>query len=123
MLPDRLSKLLTAYVDGELNSRQRRTVVRLLQRSPEARRLFKKLKGDSMILRGLPRRKLNMDLSGSVLLTINARNIQLRPEACPPIPKPAAQRPWKKWLALFAVAALVLLAIGTASYFFFRGGT
>lgn len=119
MLPDRMTKLLTAYVDGELTSRQRRSVLRLLQRSPEARRLFKRLKGDSMILQALPRRKLQMDLSGSVLLTINARSIQLRPEACPPLPPRSTKRPWKKWLAIAGVAAAVLIAIGTVSYFFF----
>src|SRR5262245_51071044 len=119
MLPDRLTKLLTAYVDGELTSRQRRSVLRLLQRSPEARRLFKRLKGDSMILQALPRRKLQMDLSGSVLLTINARSIQLRPEACPPLPPPRPKQPWKKWLAIGGVAAAVLVAVATISYFFF----
>ena len=39
MLPERYNQLLTAYVDGELSTRQRKAVSRLLHKSAEARLL------------------------------------------------------------------------------------
>ena len=45
---ERVSELLSAYVDGELTQRQRRAVLRLLRQSPEARaqlQLLEALKG------------------------------------------------------------------------------
>ena len=61
MLLDRYRQLLTAYVDGELSSRQRRHVVRLLHRSAEARRLLRQLEADAKSLRDLPRPALSVD--------------------------------------------------------------
>src|SRR5215831_7986877 len=58
MLSDQFRQLLTAYVDGELSSRQRKAVQRLLRRSPEARSLLLKLQEDARRLRALPRHRL-----------------------------------------------------------------
>ena len=55
MLPDRDRQLLSAFVDGELSSRQRRHVERLLRRSGEARTLLRRLQEDARELRHLPR--------------------------------------------------------------------
>ncbi|MCS6850159.1 MAG: hypothetical protein NZ700_03195 [Gemmataceae bacterium] len=114
MLPDRLARLLTSYIDGELTARQRRAVQRLLQRSPEARRLLAELRGDSALIRSLPARPMRQDLSQSVLQAIALRGLRVPP------PRRAAPR-WRllsPWLA-YAVAASVLLMIGTASFLYF----
>src|SRR5208337_2279246 len=117
MLPERTTQLLTAYIDGELSARQRKQVTRMLQKSAEARRLLKKMRQDSNILRKLPRRKMKIqDLSGSVMGTIAMRGLKL------PIPLPSPQRTPRHriplWVGL-AAAAAVFLVVGIASYFFF----
>jgi anti-sigma factor RsiW len=70
MLPDRDRELLAASVDGELGSRQRHRVARLLERSEEARRFLDSMQQDAQVLRALAPPRLNEDLSGSVLRTI-----------------------------------------------------
>src|SRR5262249_52732453 len=102
MLPERITQLLSAYVDGELSARERRNVTRILRKSNEARQLLHKLKQDSMILRKLPRKKTQLDLTESAMGTISLRGIKLPeiPTAPPPahfagLPKP--RRPaWMK---------------------------
>ncbi len=120
MLPERVTELLSAYVDGELSSRERKNVTRILRKSGEARQMLHKLKQDSMILRKMPRRKTQMDLSGSVMGTISLRGITLpKIEAIPiasPVHPPPPKKRWPGWLAL-ALAGLLLVAIGAASYY------
>ena len=53
MLPDRQSQLLTAYVDGELGTRDRHAVEKLLSSSQEARVLLESLEKDAKRLREL----------------------------------------------------------------------
>ena len=121
MLPDRITQLLSAYVDGELNSRERRNVGRILRKSPEARQLLSQLKQDSMILRRLPRKKTQIDLTGSAMGTISLRGIKLPKIDTTPIallhpPPPRKRRP--RWLAA-VISMLALLAIGAVSYLLF----
>ncbi len=115
MLLDRYRQLLTAYVDGELSSRQRRHVVRLLHRSAEARQLLRQLEADARALRQLPSLPLPADLTGPVLQLINDRNLAPRR---PRIDK-ASSITWFGPLASLAAAAAVLLTIGIASYLYF----
>src|SRR5262245_14754185 len=111
MLPDQDRQLLTAYVDGELSSRQRRHVERLLRRSGEARELYRKLRHDAHALRGLPRPHLPADLSDPVLKAIRTRRLTpRRPRRPPPV--------FSVWAAA-AAAAAVLLAVGLGSYLYF----
>jgi anti-sigma factor RsiW len=124
MLPERLTQLLTAYIDGELSSRQRKAVTRLLRKSPEARKLLQEMKQDSMILRRLPRKKMKQDLSQTLPGTIDMRGLKL------PMPRPAAPPATRvklpvavavgvpTWMVV-VVAALVLCAVGFGSYLFF----
>jgi len=122
MLPERITQLLSAYVDGELNSRERRNVGRILRKSPEARQLLSQLKQDSMILRRLPRKKTQIDLTGSAMGTISLRGIKLpKIESVPvallqPAPPPRKRRP--RWLVV-TFTILVLMAIGALSYLLF----
>lgn len=114
MLPERVTQLLSGYVDGELSARERRAVGRLLRKSPEARAMLHQMKQDSMVLRKLPRKKTQLDLSGSVMGTISLRNLQLPKIENPLPPKPAIRRR-PLWLKVTA-AALLLCTVGLASY-------
>src|SRR5262249_36110968 len=109
MLPERITQLLSAFVDGELNARERRHVTRLLRKSDEARQLLHKLR----------RKKTQLDMSDSVMGTISLRGIQLpKIETAPPpatfpgLPK----RRWPSWLVI-TIAVAVLLILGAASYY------
>jgi hypothetical protein len=115
MLRERYCQLLTAYVDGELSSRQRRLVLRLLHRSPEARELLQQLKADARALRRLPRPSLPTDLTESVLRAIAERN--LTPGRCPA--QVASATEWVETLVSWAAAAAVLFVFGAASYLYF----
>jgi len=117
MLAERHVRLLTAYVDGELPSGQRRRLARLLRRSKEARALLRQLQGDSQQLRALPAVAAPADLSGSVLAAIG----QSRPR---PAPRPRLFTPtassfptWTGW----AAAAAVLLVVGIGSFLIHLG--
>src|SRR6516225_2298566 len=108
MLSDRDRQLLTAYVDGELSSRQRRYVARLLHRSGDARQLLEKLKEDSGQLRRLETPALETDLAFPVLRTIADRHLTIR--------RQTEVRPhgvYPAWLsAIVAAAALLVIATG-----------
>jgi hypothetical protein len=114
MLPDRDRQLLSAFVDGELSSRQRRHVERLLRRSGEARTLLRRLQEDARELRHLPRRRPPQDLSVAVLKAIAERRL-LPGGRHPPRRLPGGFPPW----AGLAAAAAVLFVIGAASYLYF----
>jgi hypothetical protein len=101
MLPDSELQLLTAYVDGELSSRQRELVTRLLQKSPEARAIVKDLQEHSRLLQELPKRALGAAFAGQVLDAI-----QSQPAGRPGI----IRRRVPQWLR-YAVAASVLVAV------------
>jgi hypothetical protein len=113
MLPDRLCQLLTAYVDGELNARQRRRVARVLRRLPEARALMENLQRDARRLRRLPRQPAPVDFSASVLAVIDGRPVPIAPRRAA-----GGSHRVPLWLG-GAAAAAVLLAVGTASFYFF----
>jgi hypothetical protein len=115
MLPDRLSQLLTAYIDGEVSARQRKAIQHLLHQSAEARALLGQLQEDARQLRRLPRHRLEADFSGRVLLTISER--RLHHGRRPPVSTPRPAFP--AWVSL-AVAASVLLMIGVGSYLYFE---
>jgi len=116
MLVDRYRQLLTAYVDGELSSRQRRHVARLLHRSPEARQLLRQLQADSHVLRQLPRPPLPSDLTSPVLRSIAERRLAPGQRR---LAQTAAATAWMGPLASWATAAAVLFLLGVASYLYF----
>jgi hypothetical protein len=117
MLSDRLCRLLTAYVDGELSVRERQLVRRLVQQSAEARTLLRRLQHDADGLRRLPRRQPEQDLSRRVLQAIAAQ--PARPARPAPVPTRGPVRTWAARTA--AAAALVLVSTGSYLYFAARG--
>jgi hypothetical protein len=116
MLPERICRMLTAYVDGELSDGQRKTVLSLLRRSAKARDLLRRLQSDADCLRHLPRPILGRDVSAQVVKMLDARQAW-----------PSGRRLWASapgrpaWLGL-AAAAAVLLAVGVGSFLYLSGG-
>jgi hypothetical protein len=114
MLVERQYQLLTAYVDGELDARQRKLVQRLVAESEEARAFLTKLESDSKELRESPRHKAPATLPDLVMETLTEGL------AHPVLPSTATPSAIPIWLGL-ALAACVLLAVSVASYFTVSG--
>lgn len=114
MLRDRYCQLLTAYVDGVLSKRRRKTVLRLLEKSAEARTILQQLQEHAQKLQSLPHVQLPPEFPAQVVSQIGALK---------PVAKPApASAGIPTWMGISAAAA-VLLAVALGSYFFFRGNT
>jgi anti-sigma factor RsiW len=112
MLSDRHCQLLTAYVDGELTARQRRTVDRLVEQSVEARAFLEDLQSDSAQLRSLPPRKAPTTLVEMVMDTVSdVPRLPVRPAA-------VARGSPSTWVGL-AAAACVLMMVGVGTYHLF----
>ncbi len=114
MLPDHYSQLLTAFVDGDLTGRQRQAVLKVLERSSEARQILKELQEQSNRLRQLPEKKLEANFAESVLKEIQIRG--LLPTSPPLVP--LATRKIPAWTKL-ATAAAVMLMVAFGSYLYF----
>src|SRR5262245_8727800 len=109
MLSDRVRQLLTAYVDGEVPSRQREAASRLLEQSAEARAFVRQLEADAAALRRLPRRELGPEFSERVLSALGDR----RPQESPY--RRIGQAPvYPVWIGL-AIAASVLFVVGVGA--------
>src|SRR5438045_1829961 len=115
MLPDRLSRLLTACIDGELDGQQRKAVLQLLRRSKQARRLLRALQQDAERLRGVPCPTLGPEFAEQVLQVIGSRAAE---------PSRPSTHPVRRYLPTWGVAAgaAVLLAVGLTTYVYFAGG-
>jgi hypothetical protein len=111
MLGRRDLQLLTAFVDGELTDRQRRSVERLLERSAEARELLQKLQEDARHLVNLPVPRLDRDLSAAVVGAIASGRLTPGRSAT------ARAGHFPTWAGL--AAAALLLGLGLASFLFF----
>jgi len=109
MLPDQVTQLLTAFVDGELSQRERKAVTRLLQRSSEAREVLRQLQENAHRVHTLPRRKLEPSLVEDVLQSIASQ---------PALPRPprAPRRLWKPYAAASLAASLLVAAIGALTW-------
>jgi hypothetical protein len=113
MLPERIRRLLTAYVDGELEPQQREIVMRALRRSAEARALLSDLEKDADQLRGLPRQCLGQDFSEHVLQIIAGRKAH-----CSRRFALTTGSYTPTWLGLASAAAVLLVAVfGSYVYF------
>jgi hypothetical protein len=113
VLPENLSQLLSAFIDGEVPARQRREVEILLQRSPEARTLFHQLQGDSQKIRSLPRRALDAEFPGKIMQKISDGRLPTGRRSYRPY-----QPPFPAWIGL-AVAASVLVVAAVGTYWYY----
>jgi hypothetical protein len=120
MLSDRLCRLLTAFVDGELAEPQRQEVLRLLRESLDARSLLRELQQDAEQLRLLPRQTLDADFAHQLAEKIAGQRVPIRAARYAAALAIRSQVP--PWLGL-ATAAAVLLMVGAASYLFFSLST
>ncbi len=123
MLPERLSQLLTAYIDGELNARQRQAVERLLVQSAEARGLLEQLREDATAIRQLPRRKLDEDFPQRVLSGISELRTQLNKPSPVRVGQGRGSRfaqatIYPMWIGVAAVAAILLVAVLSSFLYF-----
>jgi hypothetical protein len=116
MLAEPYRELLSAYVDGELSSGQRRTVQRLLDRSPEAREYLRQLQAVADNLRNLPRRRLDAEFPNKVLSAIRERN--LRPGRYRAVNNVPVTMPG--WISVASAAAVLLLVTATSYLVFAR---
>jgi hypothetical protein len=115
MLPDSITRVLTAFVDNELAPDKRQAVIRLLRRSEKARAFLLRLHNDARALRSLPPVPLGEDLSEKVLQQIAAQKVRLARQSAHSV----GTRP-PVWLGL-ATAAAVLLALGAGVYLYVLG--
>src|SRR5262245_61344950 len=116
MLAEPYRELLSAYVDGELSAGQRRTVQRLLDRSPEAREYLRQIQANAETLRNLPQRQLDGDFPGRVLTAIRDRNLRpgrVRVSSPVPVTLPG-------WISVASAAAVLLLVTATSYVVFAR---
>jgi len=112
MLSERLTKLLTAYVDGELDARRCEAVLSHVQKSPEAREVLRQLQEDSNRLRQLPILRPPQDLSQKIAQRL-AEPVVLPLRVT--VPKVAS--PFPRGYGL-ATAAAVLLAMGVGAWYY-----
>jgi hypothetical protein len=115
MLPDRHRHLLTAFVDGELSTRQRRHVARLLSRSDEARQLLQKLRADAEALQRYPAPHFPGDFTNEILRKIKERGLTPGKSSRTKAKSTFWGGPFGAW----AAAAALLLSLGLASYLYF----
>src|SRR5262249_5859282 len=104
MLPDRYCQLLTAYVDGVLSARRRKTLDKLLRRSSRARQLLKDLEDNASRLRSLPPQKLDPGFPAEVHSQIVARGLKPGAFAQAPRLRPL-RKPMPAWIGVAVAAA------------------
>jgi hypothetical protein len=112
MLSERLTKLLTAYVDGELDARRREAVLSQAQKSPEAREFLRQLQEDANRLRQLPILRPTQDLAQKIAQRL------AEPVVLPlRVTVPKVVSPFPRGYGL-ATAAAVLLAMGVGAWYY-----
>src|SRR5437870_4024271 len=102
MLSDQLLQLLTAFVDGELSQRQRKSAVRLLEKSSEARAILKQMQENAHRLKRLPRHKVEPSLVDGIMQAIHERKSQPKPALSP------RRRRWLPYVAATLAASLLV---------------
>ncbi len=113
MLSDQVLQLLTAFVDGELNPRQREEVLRLLNKSSEARELVRQLQENANKLKQLPRRKVEPSLVADVLQAI--ADAKATPATANARPRRSRTR-WLPYIAVSLAASVVVAVLGAIYY-------
>jgi hypothetical protein len=104
MLPENVTQLLTAFVDGELTPQERDVVTRLLNKSSEAREFVRQLQENAHRIKQLPQHKVEPSLVEEIMAAIVEQMDKPRPAA----PK-YRRRPWLPYVAA-SLAASILVA-------------
>jgi hypothetical protein len=109
MLPDRLSRLLTGFVDGQLSALEQKQALELLRRSAEARALLHHLQEDARLLGAMPHAQLSPEFSEQLQASLPQR----LPRVAQFPKKPERRFSWR-YAGVCAAAATLLLALGIA---------
>jgi len=122
-MQDSDTELLTSFVDGELSGRQRKAVLRLLHKSSEARGLLWQLRENAVAVQQLPAKRLPADFAARIMQSIEHAAAP-SPSSTTPAASPAGSpvRSGRRFLARFAMAAALLLAVGGAVLYFVSQG-
>jgi hypothetical protein len=110
MLSDDLIELLTAYVDGELSPRQRDDVMRLLNKSAEAREILRQLQENAHKLKQLRRHKVEPSLVDEILAAIAEERAQRK------APAPKRRQSVVPYVLAVMAASIMVGAIGILTY-------
>src|SRR5205085_10422170 len=112
MIPDRVSRLLTAFIDKELDAGQRQAVISLARRSKRVRALLLQMHLDSRALRSLAYERAGQDFSESVLRQIANEKVRVDRR-----PAQSLRGRVSSWPSL-AAAAAILVALGAGTYWY-----
>ncbi|MBI3407954.1 MAG: hypothetical protein HY040_06310 [Planctomycetes bacterium] len=107
-------ELLTAFVDGEMTSRQRKAALRLLNESSEARSILGDLQENAHRLKALPPHKLDPQFVSDVMAGVERQGTRKSVRA-------RVVRRLPRWVKFSAAAACLLLIVG-GTYFATRNG-
>ncbi|HZZ81783.1 MAG TPA: zf-HC2 domain-containing protein [Gemmataceae bacterium] len=114
MLSEQVTQLLTAFVDGELTPRERAEVVRLLEKSSEAREMLRQLQENAHKIKQLPRRKVEPSLVDEIMQAIAEQKAQRA------APVRRARRRWLPFLTAAMAASLMLCVLSVLAWRTFR---
>ncbi len=109
MLPERLSRLLTGLVDGQLSAQEQALALELVRRSSEARTLLQELQEDARLLGSLPRNQLPVDFAEQIQAKLPKRTLKVADFST----KSERRYPWR-YVGVVAAAATLLLAVSIA---------
>src|SRR5437868_3681305 len=119
MLAEQEIHLLTGYVDGELNARERGAGLRLLHESPEARERLLQFQENAHKVRQLPRYTLDDAFTAEVVQVIEARPVMLDQ----PRRSAGVRLRWLPYAGAAAAAAvLFVVTLSGALYLALRDG-
>jgi hypothetical protein len=111
MLSEATLQLLTAFIDGELSPGKRVEVLRLLEKSSEARAVLMELQENAHKIKSLRRYKVEPSLVDSIVEAINESKSR---------PKPISHRRGRRWLPYVAAAMAASLLIGAIGVAFWK---
>jgi hypothetical protein len=111
MLSEQVTQLLTAFVDGELSQQERETVLRLLNKSSEAREFLRQLQENAHKLKQLPPHKVEPSLVEAIMQAIAEQKAQPKQPVQPMVARRARRR-WLPYTAAALAASLLVCALG-----------
>ena len=113
----KLEELLSAYLDGELGSRETQLVERVLGEDESARCLLEDLRRTASLVSSLPRHDAPDSIAGDVQMQIERR--ELLGDLDVPISAPGTRR--SRFPALLSMAAMLTLVIGGGVWIILSG--
>jgi hypothetical protein len=106
---DQLSELLSAYLDGEVDDRERALVERVLREDASARRLLEELRRTVNAVGSLPRHAAPPTLAADLDARLERAEL-LGGAETHPVPIQERRAPWTAWLAMAAMLGVVVVA-------------